>query len=264
MTGLDGGTVLVTGGVRGVGRGVCAAFAGAGAHVVACARHEPQDPPAGVRFVRADIRDSGDLERLAAETGPVRAVVGNAGGSPPLRAAEGRARTHAKIIELNLTAQLLLARAFYGPLRDSGGTLTFIGSVGAVRPSPGTAAYAAAKAGLESLTASLAAEWAPEVRVNCVRAGMVRTERSALHFGDGRGLEAAGRAVPLGRPAEPREIGEACVFLASDAASYITGACLPVHGGGEPPSYPSARGAVDGSAHESAHGGDRKESGRDL
>ncbi|WP_017559808.1 SDR family oxidoreductase [Nocardiopsis baichengensis] len=241
MADLDGRTVLVTGGVRGVGAGICAAFAAAGAHVVACARRSPAELPPGVRFVRADIRDPGDLERLAAEAGEAEAVVGNAGGAPPLPAAEGDARTHAKIIELNLTAQLLLARAFHAPLRERGGSLTFIGSVSAVRPSPGTAAYGAAKAGLESLTASLAAEWAPEVRVNCVRAGMVRTGRSALHYGDERGVAEAGRTVPLGRLAEPREIGEACVFLASGAASYITGACLPVHGGGERPAYLAAR-----------------------
>jgi NAD(P)-dependent dehydrogenase (short-subunit alcohol dehydrogenase family) len=75
------------------------------------------------------------------------------------------------------------------------------------------------------------------VRVNLVTAGMVRTEQAHLFYGDDEGVARVGRTVPLGRIADPEEIGDACVFLASDLAAYVSGANLAVHGGGEPPPY---------------------------
>lgn len=118
-----------------------------------------------------------------------------------------------------------------------------ISSVSGARPSPGTAAYAAAKAGVDSLTASLAVEWAPKVRVNAVVAGMVRTEQAELFYGDERSQAAVAATIPMGRLALPTDIGWAAAFLASDAASYISGAALAVHGGGEPPAYLGASNA---------------------
>ena len=112
-----------------------------------------------------------------------------------------------------------------------------ISSVSAHRPTPGTAAYGAAKAGIDSLTTTLAVEWAPKVRVNSVVVGMVETEQSELFYGDADSIAAISENVPLGRLAKPADIGWAAAFLASDAASYISGASLEVHGGGEPPHY---------------------------
>ena len=83
----------------------------------------------------------------------------------------------------------------------------------------------------------MAVEWAPEVRVNTLVAGMVRTELSHLHYGGEDGIETVSRTVPLGRLATPADIGAAAVFLASDAAAYISGASLLVHGGGERPAF---------------------------
>lgn len=100
-----------------------------------------------------------------------------------------------------------------------------------MRPSPGSAAYGAAKAGLHSLTQSLAIEWAPHIRVNTLILGMVRTEASRTHYGDDAGIAAVGRTVPIGRLADPYEVGATCVFLASDLASYVTGSSMQVHGG---------------------------------
>jgi hypothetical protein len=80
-------------------------------------------------------------------------------------------------------------------------------------------------------------EWAPEIRVNTLVLGMVRTELSHLHYGDEQGIAAVARTVPLGRLAAPSDVGDAAVFLASDAAAYITGASLHVHGGGEHPAF---------------------------
>jgi NAD(P)-dependent dehydrogenase (short-subunit alcohol dehydrogenase family) len=109
-----------------------------------------------------------------------------------------------------------------------------------VRPSPGTAAYGAAKAGLLSLTTTLAVEWAPKVRMNAVTAGMIRTEQSHLHYGDEEGIAAVGATVPLGRIGEPEDVGDACLYLASPLSRYMSGANLLLHGGGEKPAFLSA------------------------
>ena len=106
----------------------------------------------------------------------------------------------------------------------SGGSIVMIGSVSGVRPSPGTAAYGAAKAGLHHLAVSLAVEWAPKVRVNSVVAGMVMTEQANDHYGDPAGMAAAAATVPLQRMATPDDVAGACLFLASPMASYVSGA----------------------------------------
>jgi len=115
-----------------------------------------------------------------------------------------------------------------------------VSSVSGHRASPGTAAYGAAKAGLDNLVASLAVEWAPKVRVNSVVAGMVRTEQAHLHYGDDAGIAAVAATVPLGRLAEPDDIGRCVAFLASPLASYVSGATLLAHGGGEVPAFLAA------------------------
>ncbi|MFZ1175048.1 MAG: SDR family oxidoreductase, partial [Mycobacterium sp.] len=117
-------------------------------------------------------------------------------------------------------------------------------SVSGRRPTPGTAAYGAAKAGLESLTQTLAVEWGPKVRVNACVVGMVETEQSELFYGDTESIAAISKNVPLGRLAKPEDIGWAAAFLACDAASYISGATLEVHGGGEPPHYLATTSAI--------------------
>ena len=109
--------------------------------------------------------------------------------------------------------------------------------VSGVRPSPGTAAYGAAKAGLISLTQSLAIEWAPKVRVNALSAGMVATETATDHYRGEEGIAAVARTVPLGRLAAPEDIAGCCLFLASSLAGYVTGANLVAHGGGERPAF---------------------------
>jgi NAD(P)-dependent dehydrogenase (short-subunit alcohol dehydrogenase family) len=96
---------------------------------------------------------------------------------------------------------------------------------------------------VDNLTATLAVEWAPKVRVNAVVAGMVATEQVELFYGDSTSQAAVAATVPLGRLAEPADIGWAAAFLACDAASYVSGATLAVHGGGEPPAFLSASNA---------------------
>jgi NAD(P)-dependent dehydrogenase (short-subunit alcohol dehydrogenase family) len=97
---------------------------------------------------------------------------------------------------------------------------------------------------VESLTQTLAVEWAPKVRVNALVVGMVETEQADLFYGDADSIAAICKNVPLGRLAKPADIGWAAAFLASDVASYISGASLEVHGGGEPPPYLSTTSAI--------------------
>jgi NAD(P)-dependent dehydrogenase (short-subunit alcohol dehydrogenase family) len=120
--------------------------------------------------------------------------------------------------------------------QTEGGVIINISSVSALRPAPGAAAYAAAKAGLLNLTQSLAVEWAPKVRVNAVAAGMIRTEQAHLHYADEAGIAAVAATIPLGRLGAPTDVGDACLFLASPLASYISGATILLHGG-ERPAY---------------------------
>ncbi len=245
--GLAGRVVLVTGGVRGVGAGISEVFAGQGAVVVTCARR----PVAGLpyEFHTCDVRDAeavGEMvDAIVRRHGRLDVAVNNAGGSPFALAADASPRFHQKVVELNLLGMLNVSLAANAvmQLQAAGGSIVSISSVSGRRPSPGTAAYGAAKAGVDSLTATLAVEWAPKVRVNAVVAGMVATEQAELFYGDAESQAAVAATVPLGRLARPDEIGWATAFLASDVASYISGATIPVHGGGESPAFLSASSA---------------------
>lgn len=236
--------VLVTGGVRGVGAGISKVFADQGATVVTCARRPVEGLP--YEFHSCDIRDDDSvktlIETIVADHRRLDVVVNNAGGSPYVLAADASANFSRKIVELNLLGALSVSTHANAVMQsqESGGSIVNITSVSGRRPTPGTVAYGAAKAGVENMTATLAVEWAPKVRVNSVVVGMVETEQSDLFYGDADSIAAISRNVPLGRLAKPVDIGWATAFLASDAASYISGASLEVHGGGEPPPYLSS------------------------
>ena len=245
---FTGRVVLVTGGTKGVGRGIAQRYLDLGATVVTSARHEPEAPVAeGDRvaaFVAADLRDPDQAAAAvdrAVELGGGRldAVINNAGGSPPAEAATASPRFTESIVKLNLLAPLHVAQRANAVMQDQveGGAIVNIGSVSGIRPSPGSAAYGAAKAGLVNLTRTVAMEWAPKVRVNLVTGGMILTEQAELFYGDAAGQARVAATVPMGRLATPRDIADACVFLTSSLASYVTGANLEVHGGGEPPPF---------------------------
>ncbi|MEV5976224.1 SDR family oxidoreductase [Streptomyces sp. NPDC052114] len=239
--------VVVTGGTRGVGAGIARSFLTAGAHVVVCARRPPEKPVeaagAAAEFRPLDLRDAeaahAFFAQVAADHGRVDALVNNAGGTPFGLLADSAPARQAKIVELNLLAPLYASLGAHDVMRrqGSGGSITMIGSVSGTRPSPGSGAYGAAKAGLENLARTMAVEWAPAVRVNTVVLGLARTESAALHYGDEEGVAQVARTVPLGRLADPSDVGDACVFLASDRARYISGAALQLHGGGERPAF---------------------------
>ncbi len=239
--GLAGRVVLVTGGVRGVGAGISTVFAAQGATVVTCARRPFEASPH--EFRPCDIRDDAAVkvlvESIVSDHGRLDVVVNNAGGSPHVSSAEASANFSRKIIELNLLGALSVSTHANSVMQcqPAGGSIVNIGSVSGTRPTPGTVAYGAAKAGIDNMTKTLAVEWAPKVRMNSIVVGMVETEQSELFYGDAESMAAISRCVPLGRFARPEDIGWAAAFLASNVASYISGASLEVHGGGEPPHY---------------------------
>ena len=171
-------------------------------------------------------------------------MVNNAGGAPWADSATASPRFNEKIIALNLIAPFTVAQAANRVMQaqDDGGAIVNIASVSGTRPSPGTAAYGAAKAGLLNLTQTLAVEWAPKVRVNAV------DRRAHRHRAGPPVLRRRGHPGRAWRPrsrwaawARPDDVAAACLFLSSPAASYVTGAALPVHGGNERPAYLSAR-----------------------
>ena len=244
--GLAGKVVLVTGGVRGVGAGISRVFRDAGAVVVTCARRPADEGTdvADLEFHSVDLRDPeavrAMVEAVVDKHGRLDVVVNNAGGAPFALAADASANFHSKIIALNLLSALTVAQEAHRVMQPAGGSIVNISSVSGHRPSPGTASYGAAKAGIDSLTQSLAVEWAPAVRVNSVVVGPVKTELAEMHYGDAEGVAAVDATIPMGRMAEPADVGQAAAFLASPLAAYITGAELLVHGGGEKPAFLSA------------------------
>lgn len=229
---------LVTGGTRGIGLGITHALLAAGASVVTCSRSEVEPVP-GTRHRVCDVRDPEAVHALVASLDRLDILVNNAGGAPAADAATASPRFHDKIVGLNLLAPLLCAQAANAVMQeqDSGGVIVNISSVSAHRPAPTIAAYGAAKAGLDSLTTSLAMEWAPRVRVNAVDVGLCRTEQTDDHYGDDASVAAIEQTIPLGRMARPDEVGNVVAFLASDLASYVSGATVACHGGGEPPAF---------------------------
>jgi 7-alpha-hydroxysteroid dehydrogenase len=242
---LDGAVAVVTGGGKGIGRGIALCLARAGADVVVVARTRSD-----VEAVAAEIRDAGqravavaaDVTRSEALEGVVEAArslgplgiwVNNAGGLPDAtpryltRTPEDRWDAQ---MDLNLKAVWLGAVTAAAHMED--GVIVNISSRAATGPSRKNGPYGASKAAVNSLTQTLSVELAPRIRVNAVAPGPVPTENfnQSTSFPEGKPVEAL-LGVPLGRLGTPEDIGHAVVFMASPAASWITGQCLYVSGG---------------------------------
>jgi 7-alpha-hydroxysteroid dehydrogenase len=242
---------IVTGAGRGIGRAVAEAFAEVGADVVCAARTREQidETASAVRMhgrralaVACDVTERAQLEHLAAETmrefGRVDVVVNNAGGWPP----KGWQRTNEKFLEgafrFNVTQAFLLSRMTIPHMRErGGGTIVNISSAISRLIDPGFIAYGTSKAALNYMTKALAAEVAPDVRVNAIAVGAVDT--SALRPFLNEDLEAKMASLtPMGRIGKPEDIALMALYLASSASSWVTGKIFEVDGGTEKSNWP--------------------------
>jgi 3-oxoacyl-[acyl-carrier protein] reductase len=233
-----GRVVLVTGGNRGIGLAIAQAFVAAGDRVAITARSgELPEELAGtdVLVVRADVTDSASIDaafdRIEADLGPVEVVVANAGITRDGLILRMSDDDIAAVLDTNLVGAIRVARrAAKGMVRQRRGRLVFVSSVVGLLGSAGQVNYAASKAGLVGVARSLARELGSRgITANVVTPGFVDTDMTAV-LSDERRAEITG-AVPLGRYASPEEVAGTVVFLASDAAAYITGAVIPVDGG---------------------------------
>lgn len=253
---LSGRIAIVTGGGSGIGKATALLLAKAGADLVIAGRRQDRLDAVATEIasssgrrcigVSADVREakqtSALVERTIAEFGRLDILINNAGrGShAPLRSMP--AEIWDNDIALNLNAAFYCSQAAYPHLKAHGnGAIVNISSLAGVHGTMGVGAYSAAKAGLQQFTRVAAAEFGPQgVRVNCVAPGMIATELAQRGWAKtGFDAAAACQGFPLRRPGTPEEVAQAVLFLASDAASYITGEILTVGGG------PQIKGMID-------------------
>ena len=237
---FTGRTVVVTGGTRGLGRVIVRTFLDAGADVVTCARSTPDEPVESTdgsrtaAFVEADVRDpdlvAGVVAAAVDRTGRVDVLVNNAGGAPPADSATVSPRFNEKILALNLTAPMTASQAVYPVMsaQDGGGVILNISSVSGGRPNPLGVAYGAAKAGLLGLVRGITADYgAAGIRANALIPGGTDTAMA----GDAESKAWAASLHAMKRIADPDEIAQAALFLASDMASFVSGSALWAEGG---------------------------------
>lgn len=242
---LTGQVALVTGGAKGIGKSIAEGLLQSGCRVVVCGRSQPETLPTHddrtAEFVACDVRVADQVRAMVdgvvERHGRIDIVVNNAGGSPTTDASTASPRFSDAIVALNLMAPLHVSQAAWRHMQAqaNGGSIVNICSVSGIRPSPGTAVYGAAKAGLINLTQSLAMEWGPKIRVNAIIVGLISTEGAVDHYGAGQA--AIAKALPLKRMGVGRDIANAVLYLSSPLASYVSGARLAVDGGGERPSF---------------------------
>ena len=186
---------------------------------------------------RNDVHDS--INSIPDEWKHIDVLINNAGGAPLVKALSASNRFHEAIIDLNLTAPLNVSQRFAKIMmkQKTVSNIINISSVTANRPTPGSAAYGAAKGGLVNLTKTLAIEWAPKIKVNSIVVGYIETENSLVHYGSKKEMNKIAKTIPMKRMGKPSDIANACLFFASNLSEWVTGASLDVHGGGEKPTY---------------------------
>ncbi len=243
---LSGKIVLVTGGSRGLGRAMAHGFARAGADVAIASRKQEACEKAAAE-VEAIGRQAfpfachvGDWEQLSglvdaviARFGRIDVLVNNAGMSPLAPSSLDTSEAlYDKVFAVNLKGPYRLT-ALVGSrmVADGGGSIINISSTASVRPTPSTAPYAAAKAGLNAITVAYAHEYGPSVRVNCIMAGPFHTDVSKAWSRTKTFQQRARNEFALGRAGEPEEIVGTAIYLASDASSFTSGAVIRVDGG---------------------------------
>lgn len=242
----SGHKVLVVGGTSGINRGIAESFARAGADVAVASRSQEKvdDTVEALRALGvesrgfcADVRNPEQLqigvEELCEAWGTLSVVVSGAAGNFPALATKMSANGFKSVIDIDLLGTFNVMQAVYPHLHKPGGAIINISAPQAQIAMPGQSQVCAAKAGVDMLTRTLALEWGLEgVRVNSVIPGPIDGTEGMSRLAPGeRERQAVKASVPLGRMGLPEDIGRACLFLASDEASFITGAVLPVDGG---------------------------------
>ncbi len=235
---LNGQTALVTGGTAGIGMASARLLADAGATVLITGRNRERGEAAAaaiggdVRFIQADMSDLGSVAALIAQCSPVDILVNNAATFPGALTAEQDVASFESTFDTNVRGTYFLVAGLVPGMLDRGhGSIINVTSMVASKGVPGASVYSASKAAVESLTRTWAAEFGPRgVRVNTVAPGPTNTEGVVAEWGDTN--DELGRSLPLGRTAEPTEIAQAVLFLASGASSFVTGLTLHADGGG--------------------------------
>jgi NAD(P)-dependent dehydrogenase (short-subunit alcohol dehydrogenase family) len=243
---LSGKVAIVTGGNVGIGQSIARTLLQEGCSVVTCSRRDYDSPPAAeglegvsdrIIHMTCDVREADQVEAVVDRTmeafGKVDVLVNNAGGSPGADSATASPRFFAAIAAINLTGVLVFsqkANAFMQK-QESGGTIINISSVAGIGGAAFSVAYGASKAGVINATKSLAVEWAPKVRVNCIAPGLILTEGADYLAPTEEAKQAIARSIPVRRIGEVEDIADVVHFLASDASRYINGETIVVDGG---------------------------------
>jgi NAD(P)-dependent dehydrogenase (short-subunit alcohol dehydrogenase family) len=234
----QGPVAVVVGGARGIGLAVGRELVNDGWRVVLADLDVPGDAdPNQFDCRQVDISDSGAVNSMALAVadsyGAISGLVNAAGYNRHGAVSEADDETWIGLIDIHLLGVLRLCRAFYPALRESRGAVVNFSSIGGRVGRPKRAPYAAAKAGVEGLTRTLAIEWAPDaIRVNAVVPGIINTRMVQQNIEQGLvDADSLKRGIPLGRFGEPADVAQAVAFLLSAKAGYITGQSLVVDGG---------------------------------